>query len=515
MNLTPDLFSLSQLSPILPELILVGGGLILLGVDLVVKGEKGKVVGWGVVLLIGITLGILLLPRGERGVYLWGTVTSDGVGLYFRLIFSLATLISLLMLIPHFPREGEPFLLMLCSLVGMNFVALSGDLVVLMIAIELVSIPSYILAGYRREDARSAEAALKYLLYGAVSSGIFVYGLSFLYGIGGSTRIEILSINLMSSSYFHTPAHWAATLLILAGIGYKVALVPLHFWAPDVYEGSPTPITAFFSVAPKAAGFAALYRLMPALEPLHPQANIELATLLTFAAGITMTWGNLAAIWQESTKRLLAYSSIAHAGYILIGFVALTVLKDPISSRLAVMAVLFYLTVYLFMNLGAFWAVDWVERKVTLNSNPNGRALPEEIHFSGDLFQRDHTANFIGLGWVHPWVAVLFTIFLLSLTGIPPLAGFVGKFYLLAAVIKGKLLIIAIVMVINTVISLYYYARIIRDMFLLQPSGRKWEGEIVGRSQAAVVGLITLIPTLLLGLLFSPLINWITSLINT
>ncbi|MFN3822296.1 MAG: NADH-quinone oxidoreductase subunit N, partial [bacterium] len=240
------LFSQVKLEAIIPEIILVGGILILLIVDLMVRNYKGRVAGWGTIVLIGLSLGSLTLVTVEAGNYLFGSITSDGYWLFFRILFGISTILTILMLLPHFPHEGEPFLLMAACLAGMNFVAGSGDIITLFVALELVSIPSYVLAGYRRSDPRSAEAALKYLLYGAVSSGVLVYGLSFLYGIGGTTKIENLAQFLIESHLKNSPAYLGAVLLVLAGIGYKVALVPLHFWAPDVYEGSPTPITAFF-----------------------------------------------------------------------------------------------------------------------------------------------------------------------------------------------------------------------------------------------------------------------------
>lgn len=515
MENAPDLFSQLKLEAILPEIILVGGILILLIVDLLGRNNRGRVAGWGTIIVIMLSLGSLTTISVESGTYLFGSIKSDGYWLFFRILFGISTILAILMLLPHFPREGEPFLLMAGCLAGMNFVAGSGDIVTLFVALELVSIPSYVLAGYKRSDPRSAEAALKYLLYGAVSSGILVYGLSFFYGIGGTTKIGELTQSLESSSLRDSPAYLGAVLLVIAGIGYKIALVPLHFWAPDVYEGAPTPITAFFSVAPKVAGFAALYRLMPVLEPLNSIKGIELTHILVMGSALTMSWGNLAAIWQVSLKRLLAYSSIAHSGYILIGFAALSSLEGEDKQHLAIASILFYITVYMFMNLGAFWAVDRVESLLGIRK----RVQVGESSFKSENSQyyrgSDHIHHFYGLGWTHPWTAVLLAIFLLSLTGLPPLAGFVGKFYLLAALVKAgskELLILAMIAVVNTVISLYYYMKIVRDMFLHQPEDRVFLPS--ERSPISIfIGLTTLLPTLVLGIYFGPLYLWVSSLL--
>jgi len=336
--------------------------------------------------------------------------------------------------------------------------------------------------------------------------GLFAMGFNLLYGVTGTTNIPEMA-RLLSDApvrqYGIVPV--VGLILVLAGIGYKVALVPMHFWCPDVYEGSPTPITAFFSVTPKAAGFAALFRLMPVFAVIGGAADhgglaavsavsppwLTAVILFTIVSAITMTYGNLGAIWQNSLKRLLAYSSIAHAGYILAGFAVIAAFPAGETYEIAVVSVFFYLVVYLFMNLGAFFVVDYIERR------------------EGS----DQFSVIKGWGKHHPIPALLLAVFLFSLTGLPPLAGFVGKFYLLAAMVKGKLFALAIIVVLNTVVSLFYYIRIIRDMFLYEPE----EGIDPVRkgtpSLAVALGVATLVPTLLLGVAFGGLAEWIKSMV--
>jgi NADH-quinone oxidoreductase subunit N len=479
-----------NLEPFLPELIAAGGLLLLLLLNVWVrKGARGAVTAAGGVILLAITAVVALRGDESIGGYLFDSVMQDGVTVFFRVFFCLATAISLGMLVFSFRTDGEPFLLMLSGVVGMFLLAGANDAVTLFVALELVSIPSYVLAGYKRGDARSAEAALKYVLFGAMSSGLLIYGLSLLYGLSGSTNISEMAARLGTSGTETT--FLIALILVLAGIGYKVAMVPLHFWCPDVYEGSPTAVTAFFSVAPKAAGFAALLRLMPVFTPLLTSYGVNALTLFMIASAVTMTFGNLGAIWQTSLKRLLAYSSIAHAGYILMGFAVLANNPPGDLYQESVTAILFYLVAYLFMNLGAFWVVDHIER-----------------HAGGDSI-----TYFRGLGRTGLLPALLLSVFLFSLTGIPPLAGFVGKFLLFAAAIKGKLFALAIIAALNTVVSLFYYVRVIRDMFLSEPDEQAASFAALSKARLGVLGgalsLVTVIPTLVLGLWWGPLADWL------
>ncbi len=516
-----------NLTPFIPELILAGGILLLVVLDLFLMTNRGIVTAIGGSLILLVVAIVALSAEQNGGEYLFGAAVQDGTAVFFRVLFAAATILSIAMLTFSFPNEAEPYLLMLSSVLGMMLLAGVNDVVSLFVALELVSIPSYVLAGYHRNDPKSAEAALKYVLFGALSSGLMIYGFSLLYGVTGTTNIPKMAEGLVNGHYAEglVNGHYAEGLvnghyaemgmvtmtgliLVLAGIGYKVALVPMHFWCPDVYEGSPTPITAFFSVTPKAAGFAALFRLMPVFAAGMPVTGgavtegtlgasvnalpLTAVTLFTVVSAVTMTFGNLGAIWQTSLKRLLAYSSIAHAGYILMGFAAIAAFPAGETRDLAAMAVMFYLVVYLFMNLGAFFVVDYIER-------------------------REGSDNFSvikGWGKSHPLPALLLAVFLFSLTGLPPLAGFVGKFYLLAALVKGKLFALAIIAVLNTVVSLFYYIRIVRDMFLYDPE----EGSVPATKStprlAVAIGLATLIPTLLWGVAFGGIAEWIEKMVR-
>lgn len=463
----------------IPEITLVIGTLVLIIRELVRKNRSALGIGWGsMVLLAGLI--VLTLSVGARpGTYLFGAVVGDGVAVFFKIFFSVAVFLAIAMTLFTFKKQGEPYLLLLSSTLGMFLLAGSADIVTLIVAIELVSVPSYILAGYHRGDPRSAEAALKYVIYGAVSTGVMLYGFSLLYGMCSTTSIPEMAA-YFASKEFSAPAYLVAIALVLAGLGYKIAMVPFHFWCPDVYEGSPTPITAFFSVAPKAAGFAALFRMMAVFSAPAEFVGMDARFLFSVAAALTMTFGNLGALHQMNLKRLLAYSSIAHAGYILMGFAAGT--SD------AYQAVLFYLVVYLFMNLGAFLVVD----------------------AAGRLLGGEDTAHIKGLGRTSPALAVALSVFLFSLVGLPPLAGFIGKFYLFKALIVENMWGLALIGVANSVVSLVYYVRIIRDMFIYEPEeeGAKPIPMTFGLS---LLTLVFVVPTFVLGVYWGPLAAWVAA----
>lgn len=478
-----------DLTPFLPELLLTGGFLLLLILNLVFRKQRGVLTAAGSILLLGIVAIAALAGDEGIGAYLFGSVMQDGITVFFRVFFCVATAIAIALLVFGFPQDGEPFLLILSSVLGMFLLAGANDLVTLFVAFELVSIPSYVLAGYKRNDVKSGEASIKYVLYGAMSSGLLVYGFSLLYGLTGATSLTELATRLPFAAGQDTMA-LAGLGLVLAGIGYKIAMVPLHFWCPDVYEGSPTAVTAFFSVVPKAAGFAALYRLIPVFSALDTSFGLTAVGLFSGVSALTMSFGNLGAIWQTSVKRMLAYSSIAHAGYLLMGFAVLA--SDPSFDlhRQAVLAILFYLVTYLFMNLGAFFVVDMVERRT------GGETL----------------SHFRGLGRREVLLALMLVIFLFSLTGIPPFAGFIGKFLLFAALVKSKMFALAIIGIANTVVSLYYYVRIIREMYISDAPEAAAEPAVVQTRLsplAMAVSLVTVVPTLVLGLWWGPLAEWI------
>jgi len=351
---------------------------------------------------------------------------------------------------------------------------------------ELASLTSYVLAGYTREAADSSEASLKYLLYGAVSSGLMLYGISILFGLTGSA--DLYAINkALAAGNVNQLALLIATILIIAGFGYKISAVPFHFWTPDVYEGAPITITAFLSVASKAAGFAMMMRFFKvtfidlSVLGLPPGMwtslyGFEWNKLIAILSVLTMTLGNFVAVWQNNLKRLLAYSSIAHAGYMLMGVVVL--------SDKGLAAVMIYFMMYLIMNLGAFYVVMLVANKTG----------SEDID------------SYKGLGHRAPLVGVAMVIFFISLTGLPPTAGFVGKLYLFAALLDARWIWLAIVGALNSVISLYYYIRVLRNMFLRDPEGDT--STLTFSTPQIVILCLLMVPTILFGIYFTPLVDW-------
>ena len=391
------------------------------------------------------------------------------------------------------PTVGEYYALLVGMTFGMFLMTGASNLLMMYLAMELTSISSYILAGYTKRAADSSEASLKYVIYGAVASGMMLYGISILYGLTGAVDIYGVHRALAGGSV-NTLALTAAGILIIVGFGYKITAVPFHFWSPDVYEGAPITITAILAVASKAAGFAMMIRLFTVafveggfggLQTGYwaVSAGFEWNLVLAAISVLTMTLGNLVAIWQNNLKRLLAYSSIAHAGYMLMGLVVL--------SNEGITAILIYFVVYLFMNLGAFYVVMLVADKTG----------SEDIE------------TYKGLGYRSPLVAVIMAIFLISLTGIPPTAGFVGKLYLFAALINAKWFWLAIVGAVNSVISLYYYVRIFRNMFLRDPEPGATEP--IRFSLVQILVLLALgVPTIVLGLYFGPLVGLAQASVN-
>jgi NADH-quinone oxidoreductase subunit N len=381
--------------------------------------------------------------------------------------------------------QASYYTLLTALVLGMMLLGSANHLLMLYLALEMVSVLSYILTGSLRGVRRSSEAALKYVIYGGVASGIMAYGLSLLYGMTGTMAFPEIAAFLKANAVSR-PALFVSILLIMGGIGFKIASFPFHMWCPDVYEGAPTPFTAFLSVGPKAAGFAALIRffLVGLMTPgqdaavgtflaVKPVGLVEMLTVLSIA---TMTIGNLAALVQNNLKRLLAYSSIAHAGYLLMGFAAL--------SQEALNAVLFYLVVYVIMNIGAFLVVLVVSNQLGV----------EDMAGYKGLGRRGGRGTFLGL---------IMTVFMFSLTGIPPMAGFIGKFYLFGAVLKAGLYGLAIAGVLNSVVSLYYYVRVVKVMFFDAPDDAR-DIAIPAVSQSWILaGLAGL--TLYLGLFWNGL----------
>jgi NADH-quinone oxidoreductase subunit N len=486
-----------------PETILTLGVMAVFVLDLMVRRTQGRVLILSltsVAFLVAATIatyyvsarpylaGAQYLTPIQQPVGLFhGLIVLDPWATLFKYIFWAVTGLAIWMAGPSLEissdRMGEYCALLLSIAVGMSLMASSTDMLMIVIGVELVSMVSYALAGFRKHNRRSSEAALKYVVYGGVASGMMLFGMSYLYGLFGSTNVASIGpqlqqygeraflISLESSQA--SAAQLVLTLsvvLVLSGVGYKIACVPWHMWCPDVYEGAPTPFTAFLSVGPKAAGFALAVRIL--YGAMSESGGQDLATVVSdipwpavigVISAVTMTLGNFAALNQTNLKRMLAYSSIAHAGYLLMGLAA--------ASATGSSSVAIYLMVYLFMNLGAFLVVGAV-----------GRLAGSESIF-----------EYRGLSVRAPFAAVAFAIFLFSLTGLPPLAGFVGKFHLFKALIdRGGAwqTALAIVGVLNSAISLYYYARIVRTMFLDQPNNT--EPIPVPRSYNLLLGVLVL-----------------------
>jgi len=423
---------------------------------------------------------------GSRGML--GTMLIDRFALYFFYLFLAATAIAILVSVKYLETEhenhGEYYALMLLSVAGMMCMAGGLDIVLIFIGLELMAISTYVLVGFLRRDRRSNEAALKYFLLGAFSSGIFAYGLSLLYGLAGSTNLAVIHQQLLQrvADPQYKPVAIVALIATMTGLLFKIAAVPFHQWAPDAYEGAPTSITAFMSVAVKAAGWAMLLRILVlGLLPLRA----VWVPMLVFVSIATMTGANFAALTQTNTKRLLAYSSIAHVGYMLLGLVAGTATE---LSPDGVKGILIYLLVYTFMNLGAFAVITSLRHR---------NVIGDELDDMNGLYSRA------------PIEAVLMLVFLLSLAGIPPLAGFWGKYFIFLSLVSTGHYALAALGVLYSVFGLYYYLKMANAMFMRQPE--KGDEKLpVSFAMRTAVGL-TALATIYIGVFpnrFIEIANW-------
>ena len=443
--------NLQSLEFFIPELILTITILAALITDLFVKKSKTNMIGWvlGVGLVV-VGLSVHNLSSVPPTTLFLDMIVIDPFSSFMKIVIILSTLLVIVASWVNDElekyRKGEYFTIMGIMVMGLFLMTSSVDIIMLYISIEVVSIMSFVLAAYLKLDTRSNEAGLKYVIYGAFSSGVMLFGLSIVYGLAGSTNYFAIQDTLSSLDGSANPALIMALLMIFAGFGYKISSVPFHFWTPDVYEGSPSTITAYLSVAPKAAGFAMIIRFFHQVfsDSIGLTSNAIGSTdlpwpeIIGVLAVITMTMGNLVAIQQKSIKRMLAYSSIAHAGYMMLAL--------PVLSMEAIESVMIYLFIYVFMNLGAFFIVIFVKNKT-----------------GGESFE-----DFEGLGWKMPIVGAFMTLFMLSLTGLPPTAGFVGKLYIFKTLVGAgsEFLWLVVAGGVNSVISLYYYFHVVKVMFL-------------------------------------------------
>jgi NADH-quinone oxidoreductase subunit N len=463
----------SDLNTLLPLIFLTVWASVLLLVDLFIpKGRKGWTAFLAAVGLAG-AMGLTLAHAGQERFAFSGMVVLDGFSSFLSVLFLATGLLGIALAYGYLKRmgieRGEFYALLLFSVTGMMLMAQAADLIVIFLALELLSIPLYVLSAFARPRLDSEEAGLKYFLLGAFSTGFVVYGIALVFGATGATQLaEIVSAVSGSGNApaVSLPLLSIGAALILVGFGFKVAAVPFHMWTPDVYQGAPTPVTGFMAVGAKAAGFAALLRIF---VTALPSLDVDLVPVLWGLAALTMLVGNLLAISQTNIKRMLAYSSIAHAGYILM---ALAAYGKPQVAGDAVASALFYLVTYALTSFGT-WAV------VIALEKAEGKGL--EI------------ADYAGLGRKRPLLAAAMTVFMLSLTGMPPTLGLVGKFYLFRTAIQGGFIGLAIIGVLTSLISAYYYLRVVVTMYMREgePDSTRepWLDLTWGLTALATVGL--------------------------
>jgi NADH-quinone oxidoreductase subunit N len=422
---------MNQLFVILLPAILCTGTVLVMLVEAFVKNPAKKT-SWLSIAVLGATIAASIFLWNSHGTAFNGMIVLDSFSLIATFLFSLAAFITLL-LIDGTPYNTSQFhALLLLTVVGMILLIAGANFIILFIGLEMLSLSIYVLACFAKHDPLSAESGLKYFLLGSFASAFFLYGIAFIFGATGSLHLNKVAEVIGSQTFQAQPVLYLGLLFLLVGFAFKISLAPFHMWTPDVYEGAPTPVTGFMAATVKAAALASLIRVFLVA---FPSAAGFWQPLIWVLASLTMLFGNLTAIWQDNLKRLLAYSSIAHAGYMLTGLLA--------NPSLAQQTILYYFATYVFMNLGAFTVVAYLER----------------------------SSNFInigqyrGLAYARPYLAVLMTLFLMSLGGMPPTAGFFGKFYLFRAVLENGQVWAVVIAVLNSAVSFYYYLRVVISMF--------------------------------------------------
>ena len=451
-----------------PELFLTSAGLLLLALAAVFKKGQDEFVGFLAILSVAVTCVLLAIvsahPARQAGPILAGMFVVDNFAIFFKFTILLTIGLTILASIGFVGAAPYPaaeyFSLLLFAGVGMLFMVSGSNLISIYVALELTALSSYILAGYFKGQVKSTEAALKYFVLGAFSSAVLLYGLSLVYGVGG--KMGLTDLAAMYAGTERTNLVVLGILLVLAGLLFKIAAVPFHVWTPDVYEGSPTPVTAFFAVGPKLAAYAILARIF---YVGFPKFQADWGLIVALVAAATMIWGNLAALLQTNVKRMFAYSSIAHAGYALLGVLGF---RTPFG----LWGVLVYLLAYTFMNFGAFALVILLETR--------GYAAETVSDFNG-LAKRNMPA------------ALVMLVFLLSLAGIPPTAGFIGKYNLFTAAMKAGYAWLAVLAVLASAVSLFYYFRIAAAMFFSEAEGAQIESSFALTAAVAVCGAGTLV----------------------
>ena len=481
---------------IAPELIVSFAGVVVMLVDAFSRRGQRWVTGalsLGALIAAGVASAWLLAAAPTRAAAFNGMIVLDELRLSFTLIFIIVSILTILIAMVWLETEelpaGEFHALLLFATCGMMLMASAGDLVIVFLGLEILSIATYVMAGFRRSDVRSNEAALKYFILGSFASAFLLYGIALIYGgtatesLAGTTNITAIAGRLNQSLY--PPLLFAGAAMLLVGFGFKITTAPFHVWTPDVYEGAPTPVTAFMAAGPKAAGFASFMRVFlfgfpiaTAAATTAGYAHQSWLGALAIMAALTMSVGNVVAIVQNNVKRMLAYSSIAHAGYALVGFVAAGAATDPEQRNAALTSVAFYLLVYAVMNMGAFAIVTLIAR-------------------SGD--RRNEVDDYNGIGFLSPVLAFSLSLFLLSLLGMPLTAGFMGKIMVFSAALRQGYIWLVVIGVLNTAVSAYYYLRLIIVMFFRERSS-PWTAPRVPASVALAL-VITIAGVFYLGIL--------------
>ncbi len=471
---------------ILPELVVVAAACLVLALDPITPASRKEWLAWLSLAALILCVGLTARQLDERAMAFSDLVIIDPYACFWKLLLYGISGLTILMSLAYLKEEkihlAEYYGFLLLSLSGMMVMVSAADLLTIYLGTELMSLSLYVLAGFKRAEGRSLEASAKYFVLGAFSSGILLYGISLLYGVAGSTRLSAIAASVNGRG-LDDPALLLAMILLVVGFGFKIAVVPFHMWTPDVYEGSPTSVTAFMAVASKAASFGAFLRVF--LEGLGGlKANWHALFLVVCVA--TLILGNVVAIVQTNIKRMLAYSSIAHAGYALIGaVVAGQATAEGAVRSLGLSSVMLYLAVYAFMTLGAFTVVAMLRK--------------------GGL-EGDEIEDFTGLAKRQPVAAFLMLVFMVSLAGIPPTAGFIGKFYLFMAAVQAGLAWLAVVALLFAAVSAYYYLRVVMVMYMREPQAAGIEPRLAVSPVTTVVLACTLAGVVLIGLYPGPLV---------
>lgn len=473
------MFTTLTFASILPEILILAIGLLVLIFEPFWKEEDRRNAGWLTAggLLISMIVCLIFGRPGEPVAVLGGMIRFDWLGFFLKMLFMFAAAATALLLMDHdrAGKRGEAYLLLLASLMGMNLMANSADLVMLYLSVETASIPLYVLSGFLVDDERSTEAGFKYFLYGTLASTVMLYGFSLLFGFSGTTDLYAIAGALVSGKISPLLAFGVVSLIVV-GLGFKVSVVPFHFWAPDVYEGAPTPVAGYLSTASKAAGFAVILRLF---FVAFPEFDGIWTMVLAVLSAVSMTVGNLLALPQTNIKRLLAYSSISHAGYAMIGVVGF--------SQFGAASVVFYLAAYIATNLLAFGIVMAFSR----------------------ITGMENIQDYAGLSRRNPVLGLMMLAAFLSLAGMPPFGGFIAKVLVFAAGVQANYIWLVVVGIINSIIGLYYYLNVLKFVYLYRLPNEDEEQHPVPLTQNYMIALVVLVlGVIVIGTVFAPFFNW-------